>query len=258
MILAFDVGNTNIVIGILYKEKNNFSIKAKVRFYTRTEITSDELGIFLLNFLAGYGVDKKEIKTLVFSSVVPPLDGLIKRMFQDYFGRPVLEVASGLNLGFVNRYKNPLETGSDRLVNAAYVNHFYKKNAVIVDFGTATTFCVLTEQGEYLGGPIIPGITTSLNALIGGARKLPPVRVIRKEKIVTDNTVDALESGIYFSNYYAVRGMVGSMAEEAGFEDYVTIATGGLAGVFKESGLFDYIEENMAFKGLKVIFDLNS
>lgn len=258
MILALDVGNTNIEIGILYKEKNNFSIKAKARFFTRTEITSDELGVFLLQFLDSRKVDPGQIERMIFSSVVPSLDGIIENMHNTYFKGSLIRVSSQLNLGFTNGYKNPRETGSDRLVNVAYVHHHYKKDAVIVDMGTATNICVVTGKGVFLGGVIIPGMGTSLNALVERARKLPPVKIEKKDKIVADNTVDALESGIYYSTFYALQGVVRHLAEEAGFTDYITVASGGFSSVFSETGLFDYIEKSMALKGLKVIDDLNS
>lgn len=257
MILAMDAGNTNLEIGLIPDEKGKCEIINSVRFYTKSQTTLDELGFFIINFLNFNKIDFHDIKAVIFSSVVPQLTNTIVKMCEKYFSGTILEVTSKLDLGIVNDYKHPEEVGADRLVNASYIYHKYRKNAVIVDMGTATTLCVLTADGRYKGGVIVPGIQTSQKALVTNAAKLPAFRIVRPEKILSDTTTEALESGLYFSNFYALKGMLARLAEESGFSDYITVATGGYAEIFFNNGLFDYFEGDLALRGLKVIADRN-
>nr|HPO49837.1 type III pantothenate kinase [Spirochaetota bacterium] len=140
MILALDIGNTNIEIGVLPKDKDNFEIVESFRFFTKIEITADELGIFILNYLNIKKIDYTKISEMIFSSVVPPINRTVKEMFKSFFGdKRIIQVGENTILSIKNRYKNPKEVGSDRIVNAEAVFYTYKKNAIIVDMGTATT-----------------------------------------------------------------------------------------------------------------------
>jgi type III pantothenate kinase len=257
MLLALDIGNTNIEIGVLNEEPGNLEIIQSVRFFTRINITSDELGLFIINFLKTKDIIPEEIKAMIFSSVVPPLNGKIKMMFEEYFSGQIFEVDEKIDLGIKNCYKNPREVGSDRLVNASGVFKLYGKNAIIVDMGTATTLCVLRSNGDYLGGTILPGIITATQALTEKASRLPAVNIRKMEKLLTDDTASAIESGVYYSNYYALKGMIEKLAVEADFGDYIRIGTGGYIRIFKDDGLFDIIDYTLSLKGLKVIYDLN-
>ena len=233
MILAMDVGNTNIEIGILNETPNDFTIIDSIRYFTRVNITSDEFGMFLLNWFSNIELDRKEIHSLVYSSVVPPMNGI------------------------VNSYRNPREVGSDRIVNATAVHALYAKNAIVVDMGTATTIDVVTAGGNYLGGVIFPGINTASQALRDKASRLPAISVHHCTRILAEDTASAIESGVYFSNYYALDGLIRGLAGEMGWTDYVKVGTGGVTNICKETKLFDAIDDELALKGMKVIFDIN-
>ena len=257
LILAIDIGNTNIEIGILADTIDDFNIIASVRYYTQVDITSDQMGLFLLNFLHSKNIEAAKIKKMIFSSVVPPLNNIIRQMFLDYFSKDILEVNENINLGIINCYKNPKEVGSDRLVNAAGVFRLYKKNCIIVDMGTATTLCAVTDDGKYLGGTIFSGIITSTQALVQKAARLPAIKIQKKERLLAEDTASAIESGIYFSYYYSLKGMINQLAKEVGFDDYLKIGTGGFISLFNDSLLLDIIEPLLTLKGLKIINDMN-
>ncbi len=257
LILAIDIGNTNIEIGVLSFKKDDFNILASFRYYTSLEITSDQMALFILNFLREKKIDSSEIKKMIFSSVVPPLNNIMRKMFSDYFSNEIIEVDEKIELGIMNCYKNPKEVGSDRLVNAAASYKLFKKNCIIVDMGTATTICVVTEDGKYLGGTILPGIQTATQALTNKAARLPSIKIQKKDKLLSEDTASAIESGVYFSNYYALKGMIKQLADEVEFKEYVSIGTGGYIVFFKEDKLFDIIDPLLTLKGLKIILDLN-
>jgi type III pantothenate kinase len=257
VLLALDIGNTNIEIGILSDSPGDTGVIAAVRFFTRINITSDELGLFILNFLYTKNIDAKAVKSMIFSSVVPPLNGKIRMMYEEYFSGEIYEVDDSIETGIRNCYKNPREVGSDRLVNAAAVFKIYGKDSIIVDMGTATTLCVLKENGDYLGGTIMPGIITAAQALTEKASRLPAVNIRKKEQLLTDDTASAIESGVYYSNYFALKGMIGKLAEEVGFKEYLSIGTGGYVRIFKDDGIFGAIDYSLSLKGLKIIHDLN-
>lgn len=258
MILAIDIGNTNIEIGVIPYKKNSFEIIASTRYYTNINVTSDQMALYVLNFLNVNKIEPDNIKKMIFSSVVPPLNNIIIEMFVNYFSNEYIEVNENTKLSIINCYKNPREVGSDRLVNAQAVYHLYKKNAIIVDMGTATTLCVLTEDGKYLGGAIMPGVGTATNALTSKAARLPAIKIQKKEKLLSEDTTSAIEAGVYFSTYYALKGMITQLANEVGFKNYITVGTGGLVSLFFDTGLFQYIEPFLTLKGLKIILDLNS
>lgn len=258
LILAFDIGNTNIEIGVLPYKKNDFNIIASARYFTSIDITSDQMALFIFNFLSANKIEKKSIKKMIFSSVVPPLNNLFIDMFTDYFSNDYIEVNENTKLSIINCYKNPREVGSDRLVNAQAVYHLYKKDSIIVDMGTATTLCVLTGDGRYLGGTIVPGIITSVSSLTRKAARLPSIKVQKTDKLMAEDTTSAIESGVYFSNYYAIKGMIAKLSEEVNFNDYITIGTGGLSRLYTGTDLFNYMEPILTLKGLKIILDLNS
>ncbi|HNZ27081.1 MAG TPA: type III pantothenate kinase [Spirochaetota bacterium] len=260
MLLAIDIGNTNIEAGVLSFKAGEIKILKEVRFYTRQNITSDELGIFLLNFLSINQIDRYKIKSLIYSSVVLPLNRIVEDMFSTFFNENILKVSTSNNLkmGITNSYKNPREVGADRLVNASAVYNIYKKDAIVVDMGTATTIDVVSKDGRYLGGTIFPGIATATQALKEKTSRLPSIDICYCDRLLTDDTLSAIESGVYFSNYYALKGMIERIAEEAQFSDYIKIATGGISKIFLKSGLFDFIDDVLPLKGLKIIFDLNN
>lgn len=257
MILVFDVGNTNIEIGSFSEEVGNEKIIATARRFTRREETPDELAFFVLRFLEVNKIEAANIKKIIFSSVVPQLNFCFYHFAGKYFAHSrIIEVTSFINLGISNKYKNPAEVGADRLVNAAYVFHTYKRNSIIIDMGTATTFCAVTENGDYLGGAIMPGIYTSSQALFQKAAKLQSVEICKQKKIMGNSTVEAVESGIYFSNLYAVSGIINEIKKELNFNDCFIVGTGGYASLFADD-VFDVYDNELAMKGLKYIADIN-
>lgn len=258
MILALDIGNTNIEIGILSDKEGSFDLITSFRFFSRINITEDEIGIFLLNCLSIKNISNLDINGMIYSSVVPNLDSKVEKMFNKYFKGKIIEVNEKTKLGIINRYKNPKEVGSDRLVNATAVYHLYKKNAIVVDMGTATTICAITEKGEYLGGTIFPGIQTSANALREKTARLPAINIQKKDKILQEDTASAIESGIFFSNFFALKGMIELLAKEVNFKEYLIVGTGGYTFIFKDAGIFDIYDEHLTLKGLKIIRDLNN
>lgn len=255
--LGIDIGNTNIEIGLLPFEKDNYSIKNNVRFFSRQNVTTDEFAFFVLKFLEISKITVSQIKALIYSSVVPPYNKIIEEFCYKYLHTRLIKISSSINLGIKNCYKNPNEVGADRLVNAAYSYYLLKSNCIIVDIGTATTICAVTNQAEYLGGIIFPGIQTSLKSLITNASQLTDVRITKCDNILTDNTKQAIQSGIYFSNYYALKGMITKLSQEVGFAQYNVIGTGGYASIFEADEIFDIFEQKLTLKGLKTIVDLN-
>ncbi|HOJ65190.1 MAG TPA: type III pantothenate kinase [Spirochaetota bacterium] len=258
MLLCLDIGNTNIEFGIFTDRKNDFDIIASFRFFTHINITDDEIGLFVMNYLNIENINPSKIDKMIYSSVVPPINDKIEKMFNKYFKGKMIEVNEKTKLGIVNKYKNPREVGSDRLVNATAVYHIYKKNAIIVDMGTATTICAITEKGEYLGGTIFPGIQTATNALREKAARLPAINIQKRDRILSDDTASAIESGVFFSNLFALKGMMDLLAKEVNFNEYIKIGTGGYTSIFKDSGIFDIYDESLSLKGLKIISDLNN
>lgn len=257
MILVLDAGNTNIEFGLFNDEKSDYKVLSSARYFTKLHITSDELGFFVMNFLEVNGFSRHDVTSMIYSSVVPQLNNKIDDFFKKYFSGNLMRVSSSLNLGIINKYRNPNEVGSDRLVNASIAFNTYKNDVIIVDMGTATTVCAVNKNGEYLGGVIIPGVQTASQALFDKAAKLPAVSIGYKENVLSDNTVGAIESGIYYSNFYAIKGIMQKLSEELKFEKPLKIGTGGYSKIFEKDGLFHITDDMLAIKGLKFIADMN-
>jgi type III pantothenate kinase len=253
MILVFDVGNTNIVIGIFKGEE----LVTSWRIATDRRRTADELGMLLQNLFDYRGYSFKDIEALVLSSVVPPLTPIIITMCRRYFGREPLVVGPGVRTGMPIRYENPREVGADRIVNAVAAAHIYGCPAIVVDFGTTTNYDVISREGEYLGGAIAPGVAISTEALFEHAAKLPRVELARPAQVIGKNTVASMQSGIYFGFVGQVDAIVTRIKAEIG-QDAVVVATGGLARLIVEgTATVDHIEPNLTLYGLKLIYDRN-
>jgi len=257
MIIAIDVGNTNIEFGIFNDKKNDFNLIDSFRYFTKKDYTFDELGIFCYNFLSLKGIRLTEITKISYSSVVPQINDKIERMAKKYFNKNPFKIDSSVNIGIKNLYKNPKEVGIDRLINAGYIWSQYKRNAIIVDMGTATTFCVITEGGSYLGGVIMPGILTSKNALTDKASKLPPIEIVKKDRVLSDNTIEAIQSGIYYSNLFAIKGIIDSLAKEYEFKNCLKVGTGGYINIYDDEEIFDITDDELSMKGIKYLTDIN-
>lgn len=247
MLLAFDVGNTNTVLGIF--DKNN--LKVHWRIATDKQKTSDEYAMLLKELCNFHDLQLKNINHIIISSVVPPLMTTLEEMSKRYFKVKPLVVNSKVQTGLIIKYDNPQEVGADRIVNAiAALNKYGGKPIIIVDFGTATTFCAINEKGEYLGGAISPGIGISTEALFQRAAKLPKIELIKPDSVIGKNTVVSMQAGVVYGYIAQVDGIVKMMKKELG-EDAYTIATGGLAALIAEgSETIDVVDELLTLDGL--------
>lgn len=258
MILVLDVGNTNIVLGIY----NNEKFIAEWRLSTDSERTADEYGIQVMQLFYGSNLKTSEVEGVIISSVVPNIMYSLERMINKYFGVQPIIVGPGVKTGINIKYDNPKEVGADRIVNAVAVHELYRKTAIIIDFGTATTFCALTENGDYLGGAICPGIKISSEALFKRAAKLPRIELVRPDSIIGKTTVTSMQSGIVYGYIGQVDYIVNKMKSEilkVEEKNPIVIATGGLAKLIKdESTTIDIIEPFLTLKGLKLIYEKNA
>ncbi len=253
MIFVCDVGNTNIVLGIYQGEE----LTHHWRIATSREKTEDEFAMLIEDLLQHAGLGFLDFEGVILSSVVPSIMFSLERMSEKYFKKAPLIVGPGIKTGLNLKVDNPREIGADRIVNAVAGVHFYQSPLIIVDFGTATTFCYINEQDHYLGGAIAPGITVSTEALYEAASKLPRIELTKPETIVGKNTISAMQSGIVFGYVGLVEGIVSRMIKQAKTKPKV-IATGGLASfIAKETDLVDHIDPFLTLKGLYLIYQRN-
>lgn len=254
MLLLLDVGNTNIVIGV-YKNKK---LLIDWRMTTDRSKTADEYAMTLKNLFDFHELNIKEIKAVAISSVVPPVMPQLIKMSERYIGVEPLVVGPGIKTGINIKYDNPREVGADRIVNAVAAYHKFGGPLIIVDFGTATTFCVVAENGNYLGGAIAPGIGISTEALFQRAAKLPRIELIKPKNVICKNTVNSMQAGIIYGFVGQVDEIVRRMKEEVK-ADCRVIATGGLAPLIaKESRTINVVEPYLTLEGLRLIYELNS
>lgn len=253
MILVVDVGNTNIVLGVY---KNDKLIK-NWRISTNKNKTEDDYGIELRVLFEYAQLKMEEVRGIVISSVVPPLMGALERMAVSYFGIAPLIVGPGIKTNVPIKYDNPREVGADRIVNAVAAIELYGGPLIIVDFGTATTFCAINHEGIYMGGAIAPGIGISTEALVSHAAKLPRIELIKPRTVIGKNTINSMQSGIIYGYVGQVDGIVQRMKEEMGRNPKV-IATGGLAELIsQESKTIDIVNPNLTLEGLRILHHRN-
>ena len=252
-LLAVDIGNTNIVIGVFEGDE----LVAHWRVATKTSKTEDEYGILVRDLLASFGIPHEEIDGMIISSVVPPVQQLFEDMGKRYFGVRPLSVGPGIKTGMPILYDSPRDVGADRIVNAVAAYHKVKGAVIIVDFGTATTFDYVTPKGEYAGGLIFPGLTISLDALFFRTAKLPRVELAKPASVVGRNTVESIQSGMFFGYVSMVEGTIRRIKEEV-MTDPKVIATGGFAHLnTDEIDEVDEVDEFLTLKGLKMLYYLN-
>ncbi len=253
LILVLDVGNTNTVLGVYGQD----TLKHHWRIETSRNKTEDEFGMLIKNLFVHEEISFHEIEGIIISSVVPPIMFALERMCDKYFGIKPLVVGPGIKTGLNIKYENPREVGADRIVNAVAGIQDYGSPLIIVDFGTATTYCYIDEHKQYMGGAIAPGINISTEALYSRAAKLPRIEITRPENIIGKNTVSAMQSGILYGYVGQVEGIVKRMKEQSKKVPKV-IATGGLATLIaKESDCIDIVDPFLTLRGLQLIYKRN-
>lgn len=253
MLLAIDIGNTNVALGVFDGEL----LKATWRVSTEPGRMSDEYGLFLRQLLPTKGVRPGDVGAVAICSVVPPLTQTFVDLCENYFNVVPLVVNSGVRTGVKVMYDNPKDVGSDRIADAAAVMKLYGTPAIIVDFGTATVFDAVNRDGEYLGGAIAPGMYVAAEALFHRTSQLRRVDLSQPPSAIGRSTVHSLQSGLVLGYADLVKGMVGRFEEELGGECSV-IATGGLAELMAEEvGVFTAVDLNLTLTGLRIIYELN-
>ena len=254
MLLVFDVGNTNMVLGIY---KDNELIK-DWRINTDKEKTSDEYGILISNLFKYEDIEMSEIKDVIISSVVPNVMHSLENFCIKYCNKQPLIVGPGIKTGLNIKYDNPKQVGADRIVNAVAGIEKYGYPLILVDFGTATTFCAISERGEYLGGTIAPGIKISSEALFQRASKLPRVELLKPGTTICKSTVTAMQSGIIYGYVGLVDKIISMMKDELNCEGIKVVATGGLANLIaSETDSIDNVDKFLTLEGLKAIYEKN-
>ena len=255
MLLVIDVGNTNSSFGVY----NNDTLIGNWRLSTSRERTSDEMGMLLLSLLNHSSIRSDDIKDVMICSVVPPVMHSLSNAIKKYFNKNPILVETGIKTGINIKYENPREVGADKIVNAVGALKLYGGPLIIVDFGTATTFCAVNKKRDYLGGIICPGIKISAEALFDKASKLPRIEITKPKHIIGRTTVSSMQSGILYGYTGQVDYIVNLMKKEMGEEGIKVIATGGMAKLIAgESSTIDTVNALLTLEGLKAIYNMNS
>jgi type III pantothenate kinase len=253
MLLAVDVGNTHTVLGVFVDQ----TLIADWRVATHHDLTCDELGIVWRSLFQQAELNHAELDGMIVSSVVPDLDGPIARTGEKYFKQNPIFVGPGIKTGMPILYENPHEVGADRIVNAVAAKERYGAPVVVLDFGTGTTFDVVSTHGEYLGGIIAPGLTVSAEALFKKAARLHQVEVRRPDRVIGRNTEESLRAGLYLGYLSMIEGLIERV--NATFESPApVVATGGLAGVFAaDLEVLHAVDPGLTLEGLRLIWERN-
>ena len=253
-LLVIDVGNTNTVLGV-FKEKD---LRAQWRLTTNRAQTADEYGILIRNLFSLEGIQADQITAIMVASVVPPLNTLLEEMAQKYFGLKAFYLEPGVRTGMAIHYDNPQEVGADRIANSVAAFSKYGGPCVIVDFGTAITFDVVSEKGEYLGGVIAPGIGISAEALFQRAARLPRVEIREPQHVIGTNTVGSMQSGLFYGSVGLVDGVLDRLCRDLGKKTKV-IATGGQAPLVADASKYKPpVEPSLTLEGLRMIYERNA
>ena len=260
MLLAFDIGNSNTVLGVF----RDGELLTNWRIETDSHKSADEYGMLVSQLFAYDGLDMKDVDDIIISTVVPSVLYTLEHMSIKYFGCKPIVVESGVKTGLIIKYDNPKQVGADRIVNAVAAVNKFGGPLIIIDFGTATTFCAVTDKAEYLGGTIAPGLKISSEALFEKTAKLPKVELDEPGHTICKNTIESMQSGLIYGHQgfteHMIKGMKQEMSEELGCkpEDIRVIATGGMATMV-ESGVdcIDEIDRRLTLDGLQMLYVKN-
>ena len=259
MLLAFDVGNTNIVAGVY----NGEELVQFWRMQTSETKSADEYGIMLKSLFEAEKLRTEDVDAIIIASVVPSMLYTLQHLSRKYFNLTALVVGPGIKTGLVVKYDNPKQLGADRIVNSVAALAKYPAPLIVIDYGTATTFCALSDKNEYLGGAIVPGIKIGAQALVARTAALPRIEIESPGKIICRNTIDGMQAGVVYSNVgmteYMVARMKKEIAEYTGCTKPVTvIATGGLSGLIDdETDCIDFVDKGLTLTGLQILYEKN-
>ncbi len=255
MLLTFDVGNTNIVLGVFHNKKLIQSWRLK----TDKNKSADEYGMIINQLFQYEGLTIKEIDDIIISTVVPPVVYTLQHMSKKYFNKRAIVVGPGIKTGMVIKYDNPKLIGSDRIVNAVAAYEKYGGPLIVVDFGTATTFSAISSIGEFLGGTIAPGLKISSDALFEKTAKLPKVELETPGSVICRNTVASMQSGLVYGHMGLAQFIINRMKKELEVEEGIkVIATGGLSTLIaNEIDAIDHVDKLLTLQGLRLIYERN-
>ncbi len=255
MILCLDVGNTTIHGGVYQKGE----LVTQFRKMSRQHFSADEAGLFFKSVLRENGVDPGSIQGISVCSVVPAVNHSLRGACQKYLAKEPFFLKPGVKTGLKIKYRNPVEVGADRIANAiGAVHRFPDRNIIVIDFGTATTFCAISKSRDYLGGIIVPGVRISMEALERETAQLPTVEITEVTQVIGKSTVESIQSGLYHGQVGMVRELIKGITREAFSDDPpVVIGTGGFSRLFENARLFETVVPTLVLDGLRIAYELN-